>query len=211
MLKILYEDKYLIAVVKEAKLLTISNDNEHERTLFHLVSDYVKKQNKRNKIFVIHRLDYDTSGIVLFAKDEKTKKMMQDNWVNVKRNYIAITTGNVKKNHDIIKSYLKETKTLLTYSTKKGGKLALTEYNLIRKDDKHSMLDINLITGRKNQIRVQLKDIGNPIVGDSKYGTEKYKYLLLHANRIEFKHPVFNKLIVLESELPDYYINVDKI
>jgi len=210
-MNILYEDKYIIAVVKDAKMLTIASANEKEKTLYHLVSEYVKRKNKKNKIFVIHRLDYDTSGIVIFAKDEKTKKIMQDNWPNVKRNYLAIVTGSVKKDHDIIKSYLKETRTLLTYSTKKGGKLALTEYDVLERNNKHSLLSINLLTGRKNQIRVQLKDIGNPIVGDSKYGVEKYKYMLLHANRLEFNHPYLKDKIILESQLPKYFIDIDKM
>jgi len=207
---ILYEDEYLIAVNKSDKLLTIASAKESERTLYHYVSDYVKKKNKKNKIFIIHRLDYDTSGIVLFAKSEKIKELMQANWNNVKRNYIAIVTGNIKKEHDIIKSYLKETCTLLTYSTKKGGKLALTEYNLLNKDQNHSLISINLITGRKNQIRVQLKDIGNPIVGDSKYGVEKYKHMLLHANKIEFEHPILKKKVIIESDIPNYFINIAK-
>lgn len=211
MLDILYEDNYLIAVTKESKMLTIASANEKEKTLYHLVSDYVKKKNKKNKIFIIHRLDYDTSGIILFAKDEKTKKIVQDNWSDVKRNYIAIVSGSVKKDHDVIKSYLKETRTLLTYSTKKGGKLALTEYDVIKRNNKYSLLNINLITGRKNQIRVQLHDIGNPIVGDTKYGTQKYKYMLLHANRLEFIHPYSKAKIVLESEPPKYFVDIDKM
>ena len=210
MIDILYEDKFLICVVKSAKMLTISSANEKENTLYRLVSNYVKKTNKNNKIFVIHRLDYDTSGIVLFAKNEDVKKKMQDNWSSVKRNYVAIVSGVVKKDHDTIKSYLKETKTLLTYSTKRGGKLAMTEYSVLKRSKNHSLLDINLLTGRKNQIRVQLKDIGNPIVGDSKYGSEKNKYMLLHANRLEFEHPLLKKTLVLEAEIPKYFFDIDK-
>lgn len=210
MLNILYEDKYLIAVSKEAHMLTIASEKEKERTLYHLVSEYVKRKNKKNKIFVIHRLDYDTSGIVLFAKDQKIKEIMQNNWSKVKRNYLAVVTGFVKKDHDIIKSYLKETKTLFTYSTKKGGKLAITEYTVLERNQKYSLLSINLITGRKNQIRVQLKDIGNPIVGDTKYGTQKYKYMLLHANKLEFEHPILKTMIILEEKPPKYFIDVDK-
>lgn len=211
MLEVLYEDKYLIAVNKDAKVLTIASSNEKEKTLYHQVSDYIKIKNKKNKIFVIHRLDYDTSGIVLFAKNQKVQKIMQDNWSNVRRNYLAVVTGSVKKNHDIIKSYLKETKTLFTYSAKTGGKLAITEYTLLKKDNNHSLLSINLITGRKNQIRVHLKDIGNPIVGDSKYGIEKYKYMLLHANMIEFEHPIMKEKIILEKKPPKYFIKIDSM
>ena len=205
-MKILYEDNYLIAVLKKDKLLTIESLKEKEKTLYHEVSDYLKKKNKKNKIFIIHRLDFDTSGIVLFAKDEKTKKIMQDNWSNVKREYIAIVSGTVKKDHDVIKSYLKETKTLLTYSNYKGiGKLALTQYEVLKRSQNFTMLKINLITGRKNQIRVHLKDIGNPIVGDKKYGIVKNTHMLLHANLLEFKHPYENKILSIKCELPTYF------
>ena len=205
MLEILYEDKYLIAVSKSAKMLTIASLNEKEKTLYHYVSNYLKRKNKKAKVFIIHRLDYDTSGVVLFAKSEQIKELMQQNWNDVKRNYIAVVSGILKKNHDIIKSYLKETKTLFTYSTKKGGKLALTEYDVLTRNSNHSLLSINLITGRKNQIRVQLKDIGNPIVGDKKYGYESYKYMLLHASSIKFEHPILKKEILIESPIPDYF------
>ncbi len=208
MLDILYEDKYLIAINKKANQLTIARDDEKSNNLYHEVSDYLKKKNKKNKVFIIHRLDCDTSGIVLFAKDEKTKQKMQSNWSNVIRNYVAFVSGPVKKNHDIIKTYLKETKTLFTYVSK-SGKLALTEYEVIKKDNNHSALKIHLITGRKNQIRVHLKHIGNPIVGDKKYGTEKYKYMLLHANQIIFNHPYSAEIIKIDSKLPNYFISID--
>ena len=209
-MNILYEDKYLIAVYKEAKELTIANQKEKVNTLYHEVSEYVKRKSKKNKIFIIHRLDYDTSGIVLFAKDEKTKELMQNSWDSVLRNYVTVVSGIVKKDHDIIKSYLKETRTLLTYVSKdKTGKLAMTEYTVMKRMKNHSILDINLLTGRKNQIRVQLKSIGNPIVGDLKYGFEKSKFMLLHANKIEFVHPYSNKKVIVESELPKYFNIVD--
>ncbi len=205
-MEIIYEDKYLIAVNKKEKMLTIASAKEKVKTLYHEVSDYLKKKDKKNKIFVIHRLDFDTSGIVLFAKDQKTKEIMQNSWKDVKREYVAIVSGIVKKDHDIIKSYLKETKTLFTYSNYDGiGKLALTEYNVLKRGENHTLVSINLITGRKNQIRVHLKEIGNPIVGDKKYGFEKYSHMLLHANKMEFKHPYEDKKIALETKLPSYF------
>ena len=209
-MNILYEDKYLIAVLKDAKKLTIATAKEKEKTLYHEVSEYVKSKNSKNKIFIIHRLDYETSGIVLFAKDQKTKELMQNNWNLVERNYMAIVSGIVKKEHDVIKSYLKETKTHLTYVTNdKSGKLAMTEYSMVKRWKHHSLVDIKLLTGRKNQIRVQFQLIGNPIVGDSKYGCEKNKYMLLHANRLAFLHPHFHTNVVIESKLPKYFNNID--
>ena len=209
-MEILYEDKYLIAVNKEAKKLTIASEKEKNNTLYHEVSEYVKLKNKKNKIFIIHRLDYDTSGIVLFAKDAHTKELMQENWTSVSRYYVAIVSGIVKKDSDEIKSYLSETKTLYTYVTdKKHGKLAITKYEVIKRMNNHTKINIELITGRKNQIRVQLNSIGNPIVGDSKYGFEKFKYMLLHAYRIAFIHPYLKNEILIESKLPKYFDSID--
>ena len=162
-LDIIYEDKFLIAVVKKSGLLTIASNNEHENTLYSKVSEYVKKQHKSNKIFVIHRLDKDTSGIVLFAKDYETKTKLQTNWEKTTRKYIALVEGKVKKKSDKIKSYIAETKTLLSYTTtdKKKGKLAITEYKKIKENNQYTLLDINILTGRKNQIRVHLSEMGS--------------------------------------------------
>ena len=206
MLDIVYEDKYLIVVNKPPKLLTIASEKEKNKTLFHSVSMYLKKRNKFNKVFIVHRLDYETSGLVIFAKDERTKQYFQDNWQDVERKYIAILVGKLDKKHDIIESYLKETKTLLTYSTNDTrGKLARTEYEVISKNDRFTMVKINLLTGRKNQIRVHMKDIGHSIVGDQKYGTYKYPYMLLQANSLRFIHPLTEKEISLELKVPKYF------
>lgn len=211
-LDIIYEDKYLIAVNKKSGLLTISNKKESYNTLYHKVSDYVKKQHKSNKIFIVHRLDQDTSGIILFAKDYKTKELLQNTWDKVKREYIALVEGKPKENKKTLKSYLKETKTLHTYSTNdsKNGKLAITEYEVLKSNNQYSLLLINILTGRKNQIRVQLSDIGNPIVGDKKYGSKKnpIRRLCLHAQKLEFIHPITKKLMLLETKIPKQITNL---
>jgi len=208
-LEILYEDKYLIAVVKKSGLLTIANEKEREKTLYSEVSDYVHKKHKSNKIFVIHRLDKDTSGIVLFAKDYETKIKLQTNWEKTTRKYIAIVEGKVKKDSDTIKSYIAETKTYFSYTTKdkNKGKLAITEYKKLKENNQYTMLDINILTGRKNQIRVHLSDMGNPIVGDKKYKSTKnpIRRMTLHAYKLEFIHPKTNKLIILESKIPKHF------
>lgn len=200
-LKILYEDKYLIAVDKKSNLLTISTNKESINTLYHQVHEYLFK--KKEKVFIIHRLDKDTSGIVLFAKSDNIKKIMQDNWDNVKRKYIALVHGNVKKS-GVVKSYLKETKTLYVYSSndKKNGKYAETYYDVIKNNMHYSLLDIDIKTGRKNQIRVHLNDINHPIVGDKKYGTfkDKEKRMYLDAYKLEFIHPVTKEKIVIEKD-----------
>ena len=133
-LNIIYEDKDIIVIIKPAGLLTIGTDNEKEKTLYHMISDYVKKINKNNKIFVIHRLDKDTSGIVMFAKSEKIKKLYQDNWDNLikSRKYYALVEGKIDSD-GYIESYLKEDKNYMVFSTKdKTGKLAKTEYKVIK-------------------------------------------------------------------------------
>ena len=212
-LDIVYEDKYLIVVNKPSHLLTISTDNEKEKTLFHEVLMYEKRKNKNNKVFIVHRLDKDTSGLVLFAKDENIKYKLQNSWdKDAKRGYVAVVNGHTK-DKDILKSYLAETKTLLVYSTpdKKIGKLAITEYERIKQNSKLTLLKIKIKTGRKNQIRVQLNDNGNSIVGDKKYGNIKFdplRRLCLHANYLSIIHPVTNQRIVFESEIPKQFLNM---
>ena len=212
-LNILYEDKFVIVVNKPHNLLTIATLKEKDRTLYSYVYDYLKKKNKNNKVFIVHRLDKDTSGIVILAKDEKTKFYLQENWDKFKRNYVAIVHGEVEKEKGILKSYLKETKTHFTYSVKdKNGLLAITEYEKVLENKKYTMLSLNLKTGRKNQIRVQLADMGNPIVGDKKYGIKKdpIKRMALIANTLEFIHPKTKEKIVIDIDIPNEFINLVK-
>lgn len=212
-LDILYEDKFIIVVNKPSNLLTISTEKEKIRTLYSYVYDYLKQKNKNNKVFIVHRLDKDTSGIVIFAKDEKSKLFLQENWDNFKRNYVAIVNGKVKNKKGVLKSYLNETKTHLTYSVKdKNGKLAITEYEKILENKNYTMLSLNLKTGRKNQIRVQLSDMGNPIVGDKKYGIKKdpIRRMALVANTLEFIHPKTKEKIIIDIDIPSSFINLVK-
>ncbi len=190
-MNIVFENKNLLVVEKEPHVLTIATEKKEEHTLYREASAYVKKQYPKNKIFIVHRLDKDTSGLVIFAKNQDTKNEFQNNWDKVKREYIAIVEGKVPKQKDVLKSYLVEDKTYNVYSTKdsKKGKLAITEYEVLKQNNNFSLLKINIKTGRKNQIRVQLSDIGHPIVGDKKYKskTNILKRLALHANLIEYK------------------------
>lgn len=210
-LDILYEDKFIIVVNKPSNLLTVATDKEKDRTLYNYVYDYLKQKNKNNKVFIVHRLDRDTSGIVIFAKDEKTKFYLQDNWDKFKRNYVAVVNGKVEKKKAILKSYLQETKTHLTYSVNdKNGKLAITEYEKVFENKEYTMLSLNLKTGRKNQIRVQLADMGNPIVGDKKYGIKKdpIRRMALVANTLEFIHPKTKEKIVIDIDIPNSFISL---
>ena len=191
-IKIIYEDKDIIVVDKPYNLLTISNGKEI--SLYNLVSDYVKKNNKKNKIFIVHRLDKDTSGLIVLAKNIKTKNYLQNNWDKVERRYKAIVIG-ITKNKEILKNYLKENKNHFVYIANSGD-LAITEYKKIKEINNNSLLDINIKTGKKNQIRVQLSNIGHPILGDKKYGNSKYKRLCLHA----YKLVLFDKEFISEID-----------
>ncbi len=213
-LDIVFEDKNIIIVNKPAHMLTISTDNEKEKTLFHEVLMYEKRKNKNNKVFIIHRLDKDTSGLVIFAKSLDVKVKLQNNWDKVKRGYVAIVHGKTK-DKDTLRSYLMETKTLLVYSTNdtKNGKLAITEYKKIDGNDKFSLLEIRLKTGRKNQIRVQLNDDNHSIVGDKKYGESKYdplRKLCLYANYLEFNHPITNDKKIFKLDIPKEFMYIIK-
>ena len=203
-LNILYEDKDLIIVDKPARMLTIS-DNKNTNNLYKQVSNYVKIKNKANKIFIVNRLDKDTSGIVVFTKNIEVKNKLQDNWYKASRFYIAIVNG-VAKEKDEIRSYLKEDKNLYVYASPEG-KLAITEYKKIKNTKYNSWLDVRIKTGRKNQIRVQLKDSNLPIKGDTKYGNDlvKEKRMYLHAYKISFMHPIKNKILEVKSIIPSEF------
>lgn len=205
-LKIFYEDKHIIIVYKKSGLPTIKVDN-NPINLYSKVYDYL--HTKKERVFVVHRLDRDTSGIVVFAKDEKTKNILQEQWDYVIRKYIAIVHGNLNESKKI-ESYLKETKTLLTYSTKdKSGKYACTYYDVIDKSRQYSMLNIEIKTGRKNQIRVHMKDNNSPILGDKKYGKKDgFRNMLLNANYISFIHPITKERIEVDTGIPTEFVSV---
>lgn len=201
---IIYEDDNYLVVNKPSGMLTVSTDKEKNRTLYHLVREYIHGKRKHEKIFIVHRLDKETSGLVLFCKDEKLRDKIQENWdkIAVKREYAAVVSGILEKKKARLESYLKENKANQVYVSKnKDGKLAITNYQVI-KENKNSLLSILIETGRKNQIRVQLNDIGHPIIGDKKYGNVKGKRLLLCANKLDIKDPKTNKLLSFEINIP---------
>ena len=204
---IIYEDKDIIVINKPSGLLTVATEKEKNKTAYHLVMEYLKKKNKNNRIFIIHRLDKDTSGIIMFAKNERAKHLYQDNWNDIvkKRCYYAVIDGKIENKEGTIKSYLKENGNMV-YSVKdRSGKLAITEYKVLKERKNISLLDINLKTGRKNQIRVHMKENKTPILGDLKYG-EKSKLinrLALHAYKLELINPVTKKILIFEASMPN--------
>ncbi len=209
-LDIIYEDRTMIAVNKPAHLLTIATQDEKFNTLYHKVYEYEKKKNKNNKIFIVHRLDKDTSGIVLFAKSQKLKESLQANWNTLakKREYIAIVEGKLENDKGRIKEYLTETKSLLTIKTsEEKGKLAITDYEVLRKEKNFSVLKINIKTGRKNQIRVAMQGINHPIIGDKKYGSKKnpLRRICLHASRLVITNPLTNQDMEFNAKYPQEF------
>jgi len=205
-LDILYEDEYLIAINKPCGLLSISNDKEKDITAYRMVSDYVKSNNKKNFIFVVHRLDQETSGVLLFCKNEKIRDRLQENWNMIvkKRGYIALVDGKMN-GKGTIRSFLMEDRRQFVYSSKSNqGKEAITHYEIIKNNNNYSMLQVFIDTGRRNQIRVHLSEHGFPIVGDKKYRckTNPVKRLCLHANVLEFIHPVSKKIISIKCDIP---------
>lgn len=207
-LQIVYEDHDLIVINKPAGLLSIATDEEKDLTAYHLLTDHVRRSDSNGRVFIVHRLDRDTSGVLLFAKNERMKLALQDHWGTIvsKRGYIAVVEGQLKDKNGRIRSWLKETKTLLMYSSQKAGDglEAITNYQVIREGKTYSLINIQLETGRKNQIRVHMKELGHPVVGDKKYGaqTNPLKRLGLHANRLEIIHPFSKELLCFESEIP---------
>lgn len=199
-LNIFYEDKDIIVIRKDERVLTVS-DGKSFNTLYSEVYDYLHKKNQR--VFVVHRLDRDTSGLVLFAKSDRVKSIMQDNWDKVIRKYYAVVCGKLNGEGEV-KQYLSEDKTLRVYVSNKG-KLAITNYRCLNVSSAYSLMDVLIKTGRRNQIRVCFSSLGHPIIGDKKYGAKKNPIgrLGLHAYYLEFNHPINNKKIVIEDEIPN--------
>jgi tRNA pseudouridine32 synthase/23S rRNA pseudouridine746 synthase/23S rRNA pseudouridine1911/1915/1917 synthase len=210
-LAILYEDNDILVADKPAGLLTISTETEKTRTAYYILTDYVRKgcAKSRKRLFIVHRLDRETSGVVVFAKSEEAKLRLQGQWKDAEKKYLAVVYGRLVKKEGIISSYLAENKAHVVYTTQDAGKgkFAQTGYKVLKEAGLFSLLEINLLTGRKNQIRVHLADTGHPVVGDEKYGKEKdsYKRLALHSKSIAFKHPISGKRLVFESEVPGYF------
>ena len=204
---ILYEDKNLLIVNKPSHLLTIASSKEKINTLYQNASMYVKKQYPKNKVFIVNRLDKDTSGIVVFAKNEEMKKKLQNNWNELAmiREYRAIVEGKMPKEKDTLESYLVEDKTLTVHiSNKENGQKAITHYEVLEYQNTYSYLKIKIDTGKKNQIRVQLSALGNPIIGDKKYGAKRnpINRMGLHANYLELKVPGYKEVLKIEAKIP---------
>ncbi len=213
LLHIVWEDDDLIVVNKKNGLLSVSNARVKERTAYHILSDYVKKTNPRNKIFVLHRLDRDTSGLMMFAKNQRVQKSLQSNWNSAitQRTYVAVVEGRPEKDSDLIVSNLVENAKMQVYVTTEGdGKEAITRYHVTHSNGRYSLLELDLETGRKNQIRAQMQSIGHSIAGDYKYGaeTDPAGRLMLHARRLYFIHPTTGEEMRFDTRIPDTFISL---
>ena len=208
LLKIVYEDAYIIVVEKMQGLLSVNTERQKERTAYTILNEYVQRSGRQHRVYIVHRLDRDTSGLMMFAKDEKTQNTLRDNWHNIvtDRRYVAVVAGEMENNAGMVRSWLTDRK-LYVYSspTDDGGKEAVTHYRTIKRANGFSLVELVLETGRKNQIRVHMQDLGHPIIGDGRYGLEEVNpinRLALHAFKLCFHHPVTGELMQFETPYP---------
>lgn len=206
-LRIVYEDDDIIVVNKGYGLLSVGTDNKKEGTAYSILRDYLKRLNPANKLFIVHRLDQHTSGLMLFAKNIKAKEAMQHNWNNMvlDRRYAAIVEGYPEPAEGVRRSRLLENAQHLMYSTDDPkGLEAVTRYKVLKSRNGYSLVDVSLDTGRKNQIRVHMHDMGTPIAGDRRYGakTSPIHRLALHARTLRFVHPMTHKDMNFSIPLP---------
>ena len=215
-LTILHEDPHLIVINKQAGLLSMGTEKERDRTAYSILSDYVKKQDPKNKVFIIHRLDRETSGVMVFGRSANVQRLMQESWneTTKERTYVALVEGVPEPPKGTITSYLRESKALIVYSSQNpdNGQLSVTNYNVLRAISHYALLHLELETGRKNQIRVHLQDIGHPIAGDAKYGaaTDPIGRLGLHAETLAFAHPITGDLLRFEAPVPKSFLSAVK-
>lgn len=205
---IVYEDEYLIVIDKHAGVLSIATQSEKNYTAYSFLSKHVKIEDPKNKIYIVHRLDRETSGLMIFAKTTEAQHLLQDNWKKLvtERAYIAIAEGIVENDEGEISSYLHENKVFQVFSDQnpENGKLAVTHYKVLKRGNNMTMLEVHLDTGRKNQIRVHMQDIGHSLINDKKYGatTNPIDRLGLHAKTLAFIHPITNVPMRFDSGLP---------
>lgn len=211
---VLFEDDAIIVVNKSEGVLSVATDRQEDYTAFRVVMNHLKKQNKNNKLYVVHRLDRETSGVLIFAKQKDVQMLMQKNWQrDVKSKiYYAIVEGEVEKDQDEIHTWLNEDqKSKKVYSSDfdNGGMESVTKYEVVKRLKGYTFLKVHLLTGRKNQIRVHMQSIGHPIIGDKKYGgsTSPIGRVGLHAASLTLRHPLTTKLMTFEAELPEKMVN----
>jgi 23S rRNA pseudouridine1911/1915/1917 synthase len=205
--RILHEDDHLIVIDKPPGLLSMATDTERERTAYHALMTYVRHTNPQSRIFIVHRLDKETSGIMMFAKSEAIQQALQNDWHDVvmERAYVVAVEGRVEPEKGKITSWLQQSKTQTMYVGKPGqGQKAILNYKVLASGNDYSLLDVRLETGRKNQIRVQMQSLGHSVVGDKRYGAKSNPLdrLGLHARVLSFRHPVTGETLRFETPVP---------
>ncbi|MBR3674962.1 MAG: RluA family pseudouridine synthase, partial [Bacilli bacterium] len=208
-LPIIYEDEDIIAINKPSGLLSVASDREKGKTAYRLVTDWLTQTNKKARVFVVHRIDEDTSGVLIFAKSFEVKEALQNHWQEIvtKRGYYAIVEGEDIPEEQTLKNYLwldETTFQVRVTKSKKNSKLAITHYKKMAAKNGYALLDVNIDTGRKNQIRVMLGNIGHYIIGDDRYGepSNPLKRLGLHAYELDFTNPLNGKEYKIKAEMP---------
>ena len=213
-MRLVYEDDDIIVVDKGYGLLSMGTDKIKEGTAYSILREYLKRKDPRNKLFIIHRLDRDTSGLMMFAKSMQAKENMQHNWNNMvlERKYVAVTEGAPEPAEGEIRSYLAENEAHEVYSTNdpEKGKLAVTYHATLRDRKPYALVELSLATGRKNQIRVHMKDAGHPIAGDRRYGatSSPIHRLCLHARTLRFVHPITRRDMYFSSPIPSGFLKL---
>ncbi len=210
-LEILHEDRDLIVINKEPGVLTTATRKGEDFTAENVLNDYVRKGCARSgkHVFLVHRLDRETSGLLLFAKSEEAQQRLKDNWKATEKYYLAAVRGHLKAKAGIFSSYLAENEDQFVYSVAdpSKGKFSRTAYTVLKETPALSLVKIKLLTGRKNQIRVQFTEHGHPVVGDPKYGTRDpfRERLCLHAKSIAFDHPHSGKRLFFDTPIPEVF------
>lgn len=211
--KIVYEDPHVIVIEKNTGILSMATSH-HAYCVKTVLDDYFRKSRQKCTAHVVHRLDRDTSGLMVFAKTISAEQTLEHNWHNIvtDRRYVALVEGRMERRDGSVESWLKDNKAFFTYSspTDNGGKYALTHYHTLRSDDRFSLVELRLETGRKNQIRVHMMDLGHAVCGDPKYGRAPNPLgrLALHAFRLFFYHPVTGELLRFETPVPRTFLSV---
>ncbi len=203
-INIIYEDDDFFAIDKPQGLLSVENDKEIE-SAFSYVLKYMQLESKTNRPYVIHRIDKETSGVLVFAKNPIVQSKLRLNWNDFvdTREYIAVVKGHLPKKQDTIICNLMEDANNMVYVSKSDGQKAITHYEVLKEGNGLSLVKVLIDTGRKNQIRVVLNHLGNPICGDDKYGEkDSFKRLMLHSTKLYFRHPFKDELIKIEAKLP---------
>jgi 23S rRNA pseudouridine1911/1915/1917 synthase len=212
--RVVYEDAFLLVVDKKSGILTNSIPGSKQKSVKTILDEYVMKQNKSFRVHTVHRLDRDTSGLLVFAKRRDIQQIFTDNWSEIvsDRRYIAVVEGKFERTSGRIQSWLKDNKMFVTYSSPvdNGGMLAITNYSVVKYCNGFSLIQLKLETGRKNQIRVHMQDEGHPVVGDFKYGSQfdPIGRLALHAFRLVFYHPITNELLKFEIPYPPEFMKL---